>query len=43
MSYIKRIAEEDLLEKLSASGAVLIKGPNRVEKQKQLNNMQKAF
>jgi len=27
MSYIKRIAEEDLLEKLSASGAVLIKGP----------------
>ena len=27
MSYIKRITEEDLLEKLSASGAVLIKGP----------------
>ncbi len=27
MSYVKRIAEEDLLEKLSASGAVLIKGP----------------
>ena len=27
MSYIKRIIEEDLLEKLSASGAVLIKGP----------------
>jgi predicted AAA+ superfamily ATPase len=27
MSYIKRIAEEDLVEKLSASGAVLIKGP----------------
>ncbi len=27
MSYIKRIIEEDLLDKLSASGAVLIKGP----------------
>lgn len=27
MSYIKRIIEEDLQEKLSASGAVLIKGP----------------
>jgi predicted AAA+ superfamily ATPase len=27
MSYIKRLIEEDLLEKLSASGAVLIKGP----------------
>lgn len=27
MSYIKRIIEEDLYEKLSASGAVLIKGP----------------
>jgi Cdc6-like AAA superfamily ATPase len=27
MSYIKRIIEEDLLEKLSASGALLIKGP----------------
>ena len=27
MSYIKRIIEEDLLEKLSASGAVLVKGP----------------
>lgn len=27
MSYIKRIIEEDLLEKLSASGAVLIEGP----------------
>jgi uncharacterized protein len=27
MSYLKRIIEEDLLEKLSASGAVLIKGP----------------
>jgi len=27
MNYIKRIIEEDLLEKLSASGAVLIKGP----------------
>jgi len=27
MSYIKRIIEEDLLEKLSASGAVLLKGP----------------
>ena len=27
MSYIKRIIEDDLLEKLSASGAVLIKGP----------------
>ncbi|MDO9153910.1 MAG: hypothetical protein Q7U47_09430 [Paludibacter sp.] len=27
MSYIKRIIEEDLLDKLTASGAVLIKGP----------------
>lgn len=27
MSYIKRLIEEDLVEKLSASGAVLIKGP----------------
>ena len=27
MTYIKRIIEEDLLDKLSASGAVLIKGP----------------
>lgn len=27
MPYIKRIIEEDLMEKLSASGAVLIKGP----------------
>lgn len=27
MSYIKRIIEQDLLEKLSASGAVLLKGP----------------
>ncbi len=27
MNYIKRIIEEDLKEKLSASGAVLIKGP----------------
>ena len=27
MSYIKRIIEDDLLEKLSASGAVLLKGP----------------
>ena len=27
MSYIKRIIEDDLVEKMSASGAVLIKGP----------------
>jgi len=27
MSYIKRIIEEELIDKLSASGAVLIKGP----------------
>jgi uncharacterized protein len=27
MTYLKRIAEEDLMQKLSASGAVLIKGP----------------
>lgn len=27
MSYIKRIIEDDLLGKLSASGAMLIKGP----------------
>ena len=27
MSYIKRIIEEDLVEKLAASGAVLIRGP----------------
>jgi len=27
MSYIKRIADRDLSEKLTASGAVLVKGP----------------
>ncbi len=27
MSYIKRIIEEDLVEKLAASGAVLLRGP----------------
>ena len=27
MEYIKRIVEQDLMEKLEASGAVLIKGP----------------
>ncbi len=43
MSYLKRIVEIELLEKLSASGAVLVKDQNRVEKQLQPNNMQKAF
>ena len=27
MTYIKRIVEEELADKLSASGAVLVKGP----------------
>ena len=27
MKYISRLIEDDLLEKLAASGAVLIKGP----------------
>ena len=27
MSYISRIVEDDLIDKLSTSGAVLIKGP----------------
>lgn len=41
MTYIKRIIEQDLLDKLSASGAVLIKGPKscgKTETAKQFAN-----
>jgi uncharacterized protein len=42
MSYIKRIVEEDLLEKLSASGAVLIKGPKACGKTATANQYAKS-
>lgn len=43
MSYIKRIAEEDLLEKLAASGAVLIKGPKSCGKTETAKQYAKSF
>jgi len=43
MSYIKRIIEEDLLEKLSASGAVLIKGPKACGKTATAGQYAKSF
>ncbi|MHB1105275.1 MAG: ATP-binding protein [Lutibacter sp.] len=43
MSYIKRIAEEDLLEKLAASGAVLIKGPKSCGKTETAKQYSKSF
>ncbi|PKP51258.1 MAG: hypothetical protein CVT92_13180 [Bacteroidetes bacterium HGW-Bacteroidetes-1] len=42
MSYIKRIIEDDLLEKLSASGAVLIKGPKSCGKTTTANQFAKS-
>jgi len=42
MSYIKRIIEEDLLGKLSASGAVLIKGPKSCGKTATANQFAKS-
>jgi len=43
MSYIKRIAEEDLMEKLLASGAVLIKGPKSCGKTATAKQFAKSF
>ena len=43
MSYIKRIIEEDLLDKLSASGAVLIKGPKSCGKTATAKQYAKSF
>lgn len=43
MSYIKRIAEDDLLEKLAASGAVLIKGPKSCGKTETAKQYAKSF
>jgi len=42
-TYIKRIAEEDLLEKLAASGAVLIKGPKSCGKTETAKQYAKSF
>ncbi|MDD3861070.1 MAG: DUF4143 domain-containing protein [Bacteroidales bacterium] len=42
MSYIKRIIEEDLSDKLSASGAVLIKGPKSCGKTATANQFAKS-
>lgn len=42
MSYIKRIIEDDLVEKLSASGAVLIKGPKSCGKTATANQFAKS-
>lgn len=43
MSYIKRIAEEDLIDKLSVSGAVLIKGPKSCGKTATAKQYAKSF
>lgn len=43
MSYIKRIIEEDLLENLSASGAVLIRGPKSCGKTATAKQYAKSF
>ena len=42
MTYIKRIVEEELADKLSASGAVLVKGPKSCGKPKLPNSLQRA-
>ena len=42
MSYLNRIVEEDLLAKLSASGAVLIKGPKSCGKTATANQFAKS-
>jgi predicted AAA+ superfamily ATPase len=43
MSYIERLVEEDLKEKLSASGAVLIKGPKSCGKTEMAKQYAKSF
>ncbi len=43
MSYIKRIVEDDLMEKLLASGAVLIKGPKSCGKTATAKQYAKSF
>jgi hypothetical protein len=43
MSYYPRIIETEIGLKLKASGALLIKGPNRVAKLKQQNLLPKVF
>lgn len=43
MNYIKRIAEEDLMEKLVASGAVLIKGSKSCGKTETAKQYAKSF
>ena len=43
MSYLKRIIEEELLEKLSASGAVLIRGPKSCGKTATAKQYAKSF
>ena len=43
MSYLNRIIEEDLLAKLSASGAVLIKGPKSCGKTATANQFAKSI
>ncbi len=43
MSYLNRIIEEDLSEKLSASGAVLIKGPKSCGKTETAKQFAKSF
>lgn len=43
MRYINRIIEEDLLEKLAASGAVLIKGPKSCGKTETAKQYAKSF
>ncbi len=43
MSYIKRLAEEDLKDKLAASGAVLIKGPKSCGKTATAKQYAKSF
>jgi len=43
MSYLKRITDEELAEKLSASGAVLIKGPKSCGKTETAKQFAKSF
>lgn len=43
MSYLKRITDADLAEKLSASGAVLIKGPKSCGKTETAKQFAKSF
>lgn len=43
MSYVNRIIEDELVEKLSASGAVLIKGPKSCGKTETAKRFSKSF